>query len=375
MVTIIGTAHISRESLEEVRRKIIELRPKTVAVELCEARYKALLEGEKVEILELARSKNVFLLIANILLSFLQRKLGEEVGMRPGAEMLAAIDAAKEIGARVELMDRDIKITMARAMAGTGLVEKFRVLWEMMSAFMASGGSVESELKELNRDSYLSSLMEEFRRKAPNFYRVLVEERDAYMARRILDLGSGEVVAVVGAGHKRGIEAYLARPETIPAPNELLSVPDKRFSALKLVKYGLPVMIIALFALSFYKGISLGQPLLLWVLNHAVPTFLAVILAGGSPAAVAAGTLASPFTSLNPLLAAGWFAGLAEMKTRRVTVGDVSGLLRASGFRELYGNRAFKVLLVTAFANIGSMIGTFISFPTIILPLIKSLIG
>ncbi len=375
MVTVIGTAHISRESVEEVKQKIRERRPEVVCVELCETRYKALVMGANMEILELARAKNVFLLLANVLLSFIQRKLGAEVGMKPGEEMLAAIDAAREVGARVELVDRDIKVTMARAMRGTSFVEKLRVAWDMISAFAASGSDVEKELDELKKDSNLVELMKEFQRKSPKLYEILVEERDAYMARRILDLGSGEVVAVVGAGHKKGLENYIVRPETIPKMDELLSVPKEGFSAIKILKYGLPATVLALFALAFYRGIPLGQSLLLWALNHAVPTFFAVLLAGGSPAAVAAGTLASPITALHPLLAAGWFAGLAEMKMRKVTVGDFSGLLHASGFRELYGNNAFRVLLVTAFANIGSTIGTFISFPTIVLPLIKSLIG
>jgi pheromone shutdown-related protein TraB len=204
-----------------------------------------------------------------------------------------------------------------------------------------------------------------------------VKERDAFMAHTLLKLQENfkNIVAVVGAGHKNGIEEYLSDPEKIQEVDTLLEVPEKRFSIAKLLKFGVPALIVAMFVLAFYKGISLRNPVGLWVLNHAVPTFIAVMLAGGSILSAAVGMAASPLTSLNPMLAAGWFAGLAEMKVRKITVEDVSEMFKITGCMELYRNKAFKVLLVTALANLGSMLGTFISFPTIIFPLIKSILG
>ncbi len=377
MITIIGTAHISTESINEVKEKILELKPDVVAVELCESRYKGLLEQKNVPIFELIKNKNSFVLIANIMLSFLQRRLGEEVGVKPGKEMLIAIDAAKEINAEVALIDRDIRITLNRALVKMRFFEKLRVVKEMLATFTLSKEELEKEMQEMKKEGQISSILENFKSISPNIFEVLVKERDAFMAHALLKLQDNfkNVVAVVGAGHKKGIEEYLSSPEKIPEVNTLLEVPKKRFSIAKLLKYGVPALVVAMFVLAFYKGISLRNPAGLWALNHAVPTFIAVMLAGGSILSAVVGMAASPLTSLNPMLAAGWFAGLTEMKVRKVTVEDVSEMFKTTGYIELYRNKAFKVPLVTALANLGSMLGTFVSFPTIIFPLIKTILG
>lgn len=374
MVTIIGTAHISKQSVEEVKDAILEQKPEVVAVELCEARYRALVEQRDVQILDILKSKNSLMVLANVFLSFLQRRLGEEVGVKPGSEMLAAVSAAEAVGAKVALIDRDIRITLNRTLAKMGFVEKIRVLKEMVSTYNLSGDDIEGEIDNLKKEANVTEILEQFRDTAPNMYKVLVDERNAYMTKRILDLGTDNVIAVVGAGHKKGMEEFLARPEKIPDLGELMEVP-KGFSVWRILKYGIPAAVIGIFVLALSKGVSIEGPVLLWVLNHSIPTFIGVMLAGGSLFAAAVGMLASPLTALNPLLAAGWFAGLAETKVRRVTVGDVSKMFKTSGSRELYQNNAFKVLLVTALANLGSMLGTFVSFPTIILPLYRSIFG
>ena len=137
------------------------------------------------------------------------------------------------------------------------------------------------------------------------------------------------------------------------------------------LKYGVPASIIASFALAFLGGVDIEGSLVLWVIYHAVPTGIGVALAGGHPLSIAVGMIASPLTSLSPLLAAGWFAGLAEAKVRKTTVGDVSEMLKISGYKALYGNSAFKVLLVAALANIGSSIGTFTFIPKVLVPMLK----
>jgi len=374
MVKVIGTAHISKESVEEVKKTILELKPEIVAVELCEARYRALVEQKDVQILDLLKSKNSMMVLANVLLSFLQRKLGEEVGVKPGAEMLAAIAAANEVGANVALIDRDIRVTLGRGMAKMGFFEKIRVLKELLSTYDVSGEDIESEIDKLKQDANVTEILETFKDVSPNLYGVLVDERNAVMTRRLLDLETDNVVAVGGAGHKKGINEFLEKPENIPDLREFMEVP-KGFSIWRVLKYGIPAAVLGVFVLALSEGVPITGPALLWVLNHSIPTAIGVILAGGSIVSVGVGMLASPLTSLNPLLAAGWFAGLAETKVRRVTVGDVSKMFKTSGMRDLYRNSAFRVLLVTALANLGSMVGTFVSFPTIILPLYRSIFG
>lgn len=378
MITIIGTAHISKESVEEVRQKILELRPDIVAVELCPTRYRGLREEQRdMPLLDLIKEKNSLVLIANLLLSYLQRRMGEETGVKPGKEMLTAIETAQGLGIPFALIDRDVEVTLRRASARMGLVEKLRVVKEFLLGLSMSGEDVSREVEGLKGEGKVAEVLEGFRKVSPNIYEVLVKERDAYMTQRILGLQKdyGNILVVVGAGHKQGIEEHLARPEGLPEVQELSQVPRKRFGLGTLLKYGIPALFLLTFVLAFYRGISLGAPLQQWVLYHSVPTFLAVLLVGGSLLSALVGMVVAPVTAIHPLLAAGWFAGVAEMKVRRVTVGDVSTAFKAASLRELYGNKAFRVLLVTAFANIGSSLGTFYSFPKILLPLLKGAFG
>ena len=377
MIDIVGTAHISQESVEEVARRIEEVKPAVVAVELDEFRLRGMKEQRDIPIVELIKKNNATVALVNILLSFLQRRLGAEVGVKPGKEMLVAMDVAKRIGAEVALIDRDIRITMRRALAEMSLKEKLTIAKELIFSFFMSGEDIKREICEVKEKENLIKIITHLQEFSPNIYRILVKERDAYMAAKLLELERryGSVVAVVGAGHKPGIEHYLANPHEIPELSQLLEVPKKRLTVTNLLKFGIPALVLGIFALAIYRGVPIQGSVTLWLLNHMVPTFFGVLLVRGSLASAVAGALASPLTSLNPLVAAGWFAGFVEAKVRRVTVGDVSAMFKTSSARELFKNSAFRVLLVTALANLGSMLGTFISFPTIILPLYQKIFG
>jgi pheromone shutdown-related protein TraB len=377
MITIIGTAHISRNSVLEVKDKINELRPDVVAVELCEPRYRGLTEQRDIPIVDLIKDRNLVFVITNALLSLLQRRLGEEVGIKPGREMITAIDTANELGIKFALVDRDIGITLKRTLSKMGIIEKLRAVKELVFAFDVSKEDLETEVEELKKDEKITDVLKLLENLSPNLFQVMVKERDAYMAKKLLELQEKHenVVAVVGAGHKKGIEEFLNAPETIPPMRELTYVPEKRVSITKILKYGIPALILGIFIIAFYTGVSLEKPLLAWVLYNSVPTFVLVLLVGGSIVSAIVGMIAAPFTSLNPMIAAGWFAGLAEMKVRKVTVGDVSAAFKTTSFKELRKNNAFKVLMVTAFANIGSSIGTLAFVPHVLVPLVKSMLG
>ncbi len=377
MITLLGVAHISEESLREVEEKIRTLEPDVVAVELCHARYKGMFQSRKVPVLELIKNKEFTMLLANVFLPYLQLKLGEEVGAKPGMEMRRAIELAAERNTPVALIDRDISVTMKRALSRMSLLEKLRVLKELLTSMTASREEIQDELARVRKDAGLDKVMQQLRSVSPGMYQVLVRERDAYMARQLLELDKkfGNVLAVVGAGHKRGIEEFISSPERIPSARELKKIPKKRVSIGRVLKFAVPVFILAMFILAFQKGLAMKEPLELWILNHSIPTFIALVVARGSPAAIAAGTIASPLTSLNPFLAAGWFAGVMEMRSRKVTVEDVSEMFKAGTSGQLMSNSAFRVLTVAALANVGSILGTIISFPTIIYPLIKNMAG
>ncbi|NOZ82270.1 MAG: TraB/GumN family protein [Euryarchaeota archaeon] len=377
MITIIGTAHISEESVEEVRQRIQELKPAVVAVELDERRLRGLQSQEHPPIVELLKRENPGVLLFSILMMSLQTKLGREVGVQPGSEMLAAIEAARQVGAQVALIDRDLRVTLRRAFARLSLREKLSLLRELMELGGVSKDEIEKEMRELKNEEHLSDVLSALAEMSPALYEVLVRERDAYMAARLLELERqhGNVVAVVGAGHRKGIQEYLENPERIPDMRELISVPSRRFSFLRLLKFAIPAAVVALFALALYRGVPVGDSVLLWLANHMVPTFIAVLLARGTMLSAVAGALASPLTSLNPMLAAGWFAGYVEASRRRVTVKDVAEMFSASAFSELMRNSAFRVVLVTALGNLGSALGTFISLPTVLMPLYARLMG
>ena len=377
MITIIGVTHISKKSVKEVEDAIDTLNPDLIAVELCYSRYKGLTEGRKIPIWEYIKNKNSTMLLVNILLSFLQTRLGSEVGTKPGKEMLTAIDMAKERNTPFVLIDRDIQVTIKRAMAKIGLIEKIRVFKELLLTTNASKDEIEEEISKIKNVKNIQGILTEFEKISPSIFQVLVKERDAFMANNILNLDKRfkNILVVIGAGHEKGLQKYLSNPGSIPSIEELVNIPKKTVTLTRVLKFGLPLFIVAMFVYALLEGVSIRGAVYLWVLNHMVPTSIAIILARGSLPALAAGTIASPLTSLNPFLAAGWFAGVAEMKYRNVTVDDVSDMFKINHYPNLMKNNAFKVLLVTAMANIGSMIGTFLSLPTIILPLIRSITG
>ncbi len=373
MIHLIGTAHVSEESVEEVRKTILEKRPDVVAVELCRDRYEGLLDQRDIPIFDLIKSGNSLLFIVNVLLSFMQKRIGEEFGVKPGKEMLAAIDAARELGIRVVLIDREIKITLSRAIGNMGLREKLRLLKELVIGLFSKTEGIDVE--DMKKEENIVDLLKEFKGVAPSLYKTLVEERDAYMASQLLELSTRHenIIAIVGAGHKQGIEGFLKNPELLPDIGELTMRKKGRFFST--IKYGVPALIIASFIIAFSRGVNIEGSIILWVLYNAIPTGIGVAIAGGHPISIAVGMLASPLTSLNPLLAAGWFAGISEAKIRKTTVGDVKEMFKISGFRALYRNNAFRVLLVTALANIGSTIGTFTFIPNVLVPMLRGAMG
>ncbi len=380
MIKIIGVAHVSEESVKEVKETIENLKPDVVAVELCETRYKGLLENErKIPVFDLIKRGESTTLLVNILLSYFQKKIGRELGTKPGREMLAAIESAKKINAKVALIDRDIKITLKRALAKMGFLEKIKVLFDLFSSIGISREEIEKELKKIKSENYIESLLEELKKISPNVYRVIVDERDMYMAYKLMELSKKyeNVVAVVGAGHKSGIEFYLRNPDKISKDkiDEIMKIPERKITFTKIIKYGVPLAILSIFALAFIKGVDMKTPLKYWIINNFVPTFIAVLVARGHVLSALAGALSSPVTSLLPFIGAGWVAGAVELKVGKATVEDVVKVFNVESFKELYSNKAFRVVLVTALGNLGSSIGTLISIPTVILPLIRAIGG
>ena len=378
-ILLVGTAHVSKDSVEEVKSAIKEFKPDVVAVELCRRRYQTLTEKEKWEdtpITSFLQTDKAFLILAQTFLASVQRKLGEEFGSEPGAEMLAAIEEAKKQGLRIELVDRDISVTLKRAWKKMGVREKFRLVWEFIKAMVGYNEEEleEIDLKELMKEDVMSAMMKEFSEFAPSVSNVLIDERNKYIAKKILDAREkhGKVLAVVGAGHVKGIKEYLEGIKPLDVDiEELEQVPRKRISIAKLFTYSIPVLFFSLIIyLIITKGSSamaeIGNIFLWWFLINGSLSALGALLARAHPLSIVTAFLAAPLTSLNPAVAAGWFAGLVELKFRTPRIKDFQKLREIESLKDFFNNSFTRLLMVVAFANIGSTIGTFIALTYIL---------
>ena len=379
-LTIIGTAHVSEKSVEEVRNTIIECEPDIVAVELDAARYQNLLnekngakEEKEIKIREILKGNNFTMFLVSGFLSYFQKKIGDEVGVKPGSEMLAAAEAAEEAGARVALIDRDIQITLKRALNHMSFWEKAKFIYSIIASFFSKDEAID-DIESIKQGDALEEVMGYFQEMSPRAYEVLVAERDAFMAQRLLDM-EGNVVAVVGAGHKKGIQKNMENPQDIPPLYQLMELKESKFSITKLILFAIPTVFIIIFALAFLKGINIQSGILQFVLLTGGLAFAGSLLAGSKiPSAITA-FIVAPFTAIHPLLAAGWFAGIVEAKLRGVSMDDLASLSKSESLRDMWNNNLFRILLVVVGANIGTTIGVFLSIPNVLLPLINRLMG
>lgn len=358
---IVGTAHVSKKSIEEVSEVIETEKPDAVAVELCPKRYRALVQGvrDEIHITDVIKKGNVFLLLFQLILSYFQRKVGEEYGVKPGAEMLAAIEKARDTGADVLLIDRDIGITFSRFWQSLSFFEKLKLIWHLVKSTFSGE---EIDVDEMLEEDVLEMLVREFRSITPNAARVLIDERDTYMAANLLNALSryDKIVAVVGAGHRKGIERALSRLKDNPVNIRELEEVKKGRNLLKYIMAAFTILIISTFVLIMlsFNTEMLIQAFIFWFLINGILSAVGAAIARGHPLSIAAAFFFAWLTSLNPLIAAGWISGVVEAWIRKPTVDDFSRLVEAESFREMLENRFFRVLLVAALTNVGSMIGT-----------------
>jgi pheromone shutdown-related protein TraB len=422
-IILVGTGHILEKSVKEVEEVIDREEPDVVAVELCEGRYEAL-KGNvgDFSIKEVISGGSPFLILTHWLLAYVQRKMGAELGIEPGADMMAAIKKAEERGCVIALVDRPIQVTMQRFWRKMKFSEKIKMIFSIIFAIGSIGsmgkdvgekGGVEEgkekvekklmvggmsankeiELDRITDDDVVTQLMEELREFSPGAATALLDERDAYIAGSLLELQTQtskesliknatqasqqtfslttnaslrKIVAVVGAGHVAGIKNLLSHPELIPPKDELCSLPKRRFgiNIKNMLGVGLGVaLVIVLLAIFFSDTISLQDLLRVlpyWIVINGVLSATGVVIARGHPLSALTAFSVAWLTSLNPFLAAGWFAGWTEAHLREPTVEDAKSMLNVESLRELMRNKLFKVILVAALANIGSIAGTFI---------------
>ena len=383
-LTIIGTAHVSSNSVEEVKDAIYEQQPDVVAIELDRGRYTRLKEemagierDDTISVTQIIKDNKVGLFFTTTLLSYFQSKVGEDVDVKPGAEMVGAIEAAEDLGIPIALIDRDISVTLQRALNKMGFKEKAKFLYGLLASVLGFGDEDDVDIEELKNPENLDDLMEMFKDEAPSVYETLVHERDAYLAGSILKIPQDRVIAVVGAGHQPGINRYLDNPETIPPLHELEKIEDKKgIPWLKIILALIPILFVVIFFLAYFNGINITWNIYDFIIISMVMGFIGSILSGSKIQSALVGGLVAPLTIIHPLLAAGWFSGLVEAKYRKVRQSDVKNLGHVKSFRDLWGNNIFRILLVVIGTNLGVSIATLVILPSkVFIPLFMKIFG
>ena len=368
-----GTAHVSRQSAQQVRQIIQENKPETVCVELCQSRYQSIRQKERwqeTDIVKIIKEKKSFLLLSNLLLASFQKRIAKKIDIKPGAEMIAAIEAAEAVGAEIYLADRDIRTTLARTWRAMGLWSKVKLMFQIILSLGEVEEIKEEDIEKMKQEDVLESLLSEVGKSLPILKDILIDERDQYLADKIKNAPGQKIVAVVGAGHVQGIKKYWNTDINIQALEQL--PPKKKFSGI--LKWLIPGAIIAMFIAGFFfGGAKAGKDMLIWwIAANAILAGLGSIIALAHPATIISSMLAAPLTSLNPMIAAGWVSGLVEAFSRKPKVKDLETLpddiMSVRGF---WRNKVTRILLVVVFTNLGSSIGTLVAFPVIV----KMLIG
>lgn len=372
-IILVGTAHVSAGSIEEVLTAIREEEPDQVCVEIDAGRYASMAESrswEKLDIVKVLKDGKGFLLLANLVLSSFQRRMGKNLGVKPGDEMKAAVEEAKARGIAYTFCDREIQTTLRRAWSRSSLWNKSKLMASLIASTMSNEALSSDEIEALKSKSVLDEMMGQLAAFLPSVKEVLIDERDRYLATKIFQAPGSTVVAIVGAGHLDGIVVWLNRLEAGEAPSDLSdieSVPPRRRLA-SLAGFIVPVALLGLVVLGFVKSgatASLGL-LAKWLIIHGIGAALGTLLAFGNPLAILAAFLGSPVVVLKPFLSIGLVAALVEAWASKPQVHDFESLSEdILSIRGFYRNKITRILLVFFLASLGGAIGNIISLPII----------
>ena len=368
-IRIVGTAHVSQKSVDEVRTAIQEYTPDVVAIELDTARFEALKRhAADPTVQDVLEVKNFNSLLVQWLLAYLQRKIGVDVGVAPGAEMKAAIEEAELRGIALALVDRDIGVTLLRFWNSLGFIGKIKMFWALVVSIAEVDSGEQIDIESLKDQDIIDMVMEEFRKFSPNGARALIDERDAYIAHQLILLKAqrpeGKILAIVGAGHRQGINGYLDNPATLPPFDSLVREP-RSLPWAKIFGFAVTGLFLLLLAAIGFSGVGLNvllEAFLFWVIIHGSLAALFVLLAGGHPYSALTCFCVAWMTSLNPMLHAGWIGAYVEAHVRKPPITDFRKIYETESLSEMAKIPLFKVVLVAALGNLGSLIGTILYF-------------
>ncbi len=369
--TLIGTAHVSRASAEAVHELSSSGAFDAIAVELCQARYDALTAERKwtdLDLYKIIREGKAGLVMANLALSAYQRRIAEQFGIEPGAEMRAAAVAAKELDLPLQLVDRDLATTLKRSYASVPWYKRLYLMAGLALGMVSSEEIDEESIEKLKEGDILESTFTEFAEQSPELYEALISERDRYMAARLReenkDGDGSKVLVVIGAGHMEGLARHLEEEQADPVVvRTRLEVMPKRSSWPRLIPWLIMALIVTGFVIGFSRSPELGwQLVFIWVVINGGLAALGALLARGHPLTVLSALVAAPLTSLNPTIAAGMVTGLVESWLRKPRVSDLENLrFDITTVKGWFRNPATRILLVFFLSNLGSAIGTWVA--------------
>lgn len=371
---LIGTAHVSKRSAEEVK-EVIELeRPDSVCIELDEPRYKAIMDGNKwkeMDIFKVIKEKKTTLLLMNLVISSFQKRMAKQFGIKPGQEMIQGIESAKEVGAKLVLADRNIQITFARIWSNIGLWGKLKLLTQIVGSIFNKEDISEEELENLKSQDSLNAMLKDFTVMFPKLKVPLIDERDKYLAQKIKEAPGSKVIAVLGAAHVPGITEELKKEQDLEALSEL---PPKS-KAPTFIAWTIPIIILGLIGYTFYSNPSAGVlQIMSWVLWNGSFAAIGAAIAFGHPLAILTAFIIAPLSSLNPLMAAGWFSGIVQAYFRRPNVGDFENLSEdVYNLKGFWNNKVTRILLIVVLTNLGSTLGTLLGGADVVRLFIENL--
>ena len=368
-VLLVGTAHVSEQSVRDVREAIATQQPDCVCVELDAGRYATISEQRnwmELDIRRVLKQRKGFLLLTNIVLHSFQRRLGLDLGVQPGAEMAAAIAAAEAAEIPFVLCDREIQVTLRRAWRRSRLWGRLKLLAALLAGAFSNEELEPGQIEALKEKGALQNMLEELAGYLPRVKEVLIDERDRYLAARIFAAGGVRTVAVVGAGHVPGIERWLARyARRAPRAEELAEldqVPPRGLVG-RLLPWSIPALFVALVGYGFLRaGAEMTiEKLTQWVLVNGSFAALGALVALAHPVTVLSSFAAAPITSVNPTIGVGLVAGLVQAFVRKPRVVDFENLSQdVTSLRGILRNRVTHVLAVFFLSSVGSAIGTFV---------------
>lgn len=359
---LVGTAHVSQESVDEVRSVINAVKPDTVAIELCDTRYRSLMDEnrwEKLNIFEVIKEGKTLMLIANLAIGAYQRRIGAQLGVKPGAEMLEAAKLAEEQGAEVFLADRDIQITLKRTWQNVGYFKRMALLGAMIESLVSKDEISADTIEDLKQNEQLSSMLDEFSKTLPEVKGPLIDERDLYMVSRLQEAPGETIVAVIGAGHMPGMTKHF--DDDIDREQLVTLKPTPLW--VRSLKWVIPTAVL----LAFYYGYqqqgqqSLETLVTAWILPNAAFAAIFAAMAGAKIPTILIAGVSSPITSLNPLLNVGIPVGFCEAWLRKPTVADAERISDdVQSLRGFYRNAFTRTLLVVMFSIFGSALGAWV---------------